>query len=199
MLKNPSFEAYESSLSIETIDLQNICNLSTDFIPKYWLLTTGSCATILTSNRNLARDERSFLLIKGSVKQEIRGLQLGGLYRVEFFTSQLTGSEALVSYMEGFVSFGKFKHVFLMYSKAYRHDEREMDLSRETVSWQRHTFYFSGKEATLDFDFGAIRSNMGIYLDHISIRHVKKNYNNSVCSCRIYSSVGLHTRSVEFY
>ena len=85
VLKNPSFETYESSLAIETIDLQNICNLSTDFIPKYWLLTTGSWATILISNRNLARDGRSFLFVKGSVKQEIRGLQLGGLYRVDFF------------------------------------------------------------------------------------------------------------------
>ena len=33
VLKNPSFE---TTLSIETIDLQNICNLSTDFIPKFW-------------------------------------------------------------------------------------------------------------------------------------------------------------------
>ena len=180
VLKNPSFETYKSSLSIETIDLQNICNLSTDFIPKFWFLSTGSCATILTSNRNLARDGRSFLFIIGSVKQEIRGLQLGGLYRVDFFSSQLTRSEALVSNREGFVSFGKFNHILLMYSKAYRHDEREMDLSRETVSWQRHTFYFSAKESILDFEIVAIRANMGIYLDHISIRHVEKMSNNSV-------------------
>ena len=67
-----------------------------------------------------------------------------------------------------------------MYSKAYRHDEREMDLSRETVSWQRHTFYFSAKESILDFEIGAIGANMGIYLDDISIRHVEKMSNNSV-------------------
>ena len=70
--------------------------------------------------------------------------------------------------------------VFLTYSKAYRHNERETDLSRETVSWQRHTFYFSAKEARLDFEIGAIGANMGIYLDHISIRHVEKMSHNSV-------------------
>ena len=43
-----------------------------------------------------------------------------------------------------------------MYSKEYRQDERETDLNRETVSWQRHTFYFSAKEARLDFEIGAI-------------------------------------------
>ena len=141
--KNPSFETYERSLSIETIDLQNICNLSTDFIPKFWFLTTGSWSTILTSNRNLARDGRSFLFIRGNVKQEIVGLQLGGLYCVEFFSSQFTGSEALVSNREWFVSFGKIKHVHRKKTHISVFAEMRLSATFQWLKWAEWQAHFS--------------------------------------------------------
>ena len=179
VLKNPSFETYESSLSLDTIDLHNICALSMDFIPKFWFLSTGSCATILTSNRNLARDGGSFLFIKGSVKQEIDGLKLGGLYRVDFFSSQVPVRTASVSNKEGFVSFGKSKHLFLLYSKAYRHDDHKTSLSREIVSWHRHTFYLTATEMRSSIEIGSTDANTGILLDQISVRHVEKSLKNN--------------------
>ena len=179
VLKNPSFETYESSLSLDTIDLHNICALSTDFIPKFWFLSTGSCATILTSNRNLARDGGSFLFIKGSVKQEIDGLKLGGLYRVDFFSSQVPVRTASVSNKEGFVSFGKSKHLFLLYCKAYRHDDHKTSLSREIVSWHRHTFYLTATEMRSSIEIGSTDANTGILLDQISVRHVEKSLKNN--------------------
>ena len=178
-MKNPSFESYQNFLSVEDLDFQNICDLTTDYIPGFWSITAGSCTTVLSSRKNLARDGRSFLFIKGSIKQELDRLIFGGLYRVDFFSSHVPMKGALVSNKEGFISIGKSKHLFLLYSKAYRHDDHESSSSRDIISWHKHTFYFTVTDVKSVFEIGSMDAKTGIFIDEISIRHVERIHNNT--------------------
>lgn len=117
LLKNPSIEIHQSSLPINDTNLYDICSVTPDFIPDDWSLTSRSCAIVVSSIKNLARDGRSFLFIRGSVQQEIEGLKLGGLYQVNLYSSQIPLTVATASNKEGFLSVWKSKHVFLLYSK----------------------------------------------------------------------------------
>ncbi|XP_078321865.1 uncharacterized protein LOC111103999 isoform X3 [Crassostrea virginica] len=178
-LQNPSFELYQNFLSVEDVDFQDICNLTTDYIPASWSITSGSCTTVVSSRKNLARDGRSFLFIRGSIKQEMDRLTLGGLYRLDFFSSHVPAKGASVSNKEGFISIGKSKHLFLLYSKAYRHDDHVTSSSRDIISWHRHTFYFTVTDAKSDFEIGSMDEKTGLFIDEISIRHVERIHNNS--------------------
>nr|XP_034332757.1 uncharacterized protein LOC105327902 isoform X2 [Crassostrea gigas] len=181
LLKNPSFELYERSISMDNIDVHTLCNLSPDFIPDQWSLTTGSCAVVILSYKNLAIDGKAFLFIKGSVKQDVDRLKIGELYRVTFFSSQISIETALVSNKECFISFGHSKHVFLLYSKPYRHDEHSSSSSssREIVSWHRHTFYFMAKNEKAVLEIGSTDVKTGLYLDHFSLQHIERIRNSS--------------------
>ena len=118
ILQNPSFESYQNVLSVEDVDLLDICNLTTDYIPASWSITSGSCTTVVSSKKNLARDGRSFLFIRGSIKQEMDRLTMGAHYRLDFYSSHVPAKGASISSKEGFISIGKYKHLFLLYSKA---------------------------------------------------------------------------------
>ncbi|XP_052707847.1 uncharacterized protein LOC128183063 isoform X2 [Crassostrea angulata] len=179
LLKNPSFELHQSSLPINDTSLYDICSLTPDFFPDHWSLTSGSCVTAVSSMMNLARDGRSFLFIRGSVKQEIKGIKLGGLYRVYFYSSHPPVMAAFVSNKEGFISVSESKHVFLLYSKAYRHDEHKLSYTREIVSWQKHTFYFKATQENMILEIGSADSKTGLFLDYLSLQNVERIRNNS--------------------
>lgn len=179
LLKNPSFELHQSSLPINDTSLYDICSLTPDFFPDHWSLTSGSCATAVSSIKNLARDGRSFLFIRGTVKQEIKGVKLGGLYRIYFYSSHPPVMAAFVSNKEGFISVAESKHVFLLYSKAYRNDEHKLSLTREIVSWQKHTFYFKATQEKMILEIGSADSKTGLFLDYLSLQNVERIRNNS--------------------
>ena len=98
---------------------------------------------------------------------------------MDFFSSHVQFKGASVSSKEGFISIGKSKHLFLLYSKAYRHDDHESSSSRDIISWHRHTFYFTVTDAKSDFEIGSMDEKTGIFIDEISIRHVERIHNNS--------------------
>ncbi|XP_056015772.1 uncharacterized protein LOC125675332 [Ostrea edulis] len=182
LLLNPSFEMSNKSLSVENVEITNICTLSDNFIPDHWVLTAQSCASVLSALKNLARDGKAFLFVRGSVKQVINGLKTGELYRLNLFSSHLSGRVASIANKEGFVSIGKMKHVFLLYSKAYRNDEHGLSSSREIVSWHRHTFYFTATDVTTVLEIGSADVKTGLFVDHVAFEHVEKNKNDSIDS-----------------
>ncbi|XP_062606252.1 uncharacterized protein LOC134268062, partial [Saccostrea cucullata] len=192
LLQNPSFELSRKSLQIENVDGQNICLLSNDYVPDFWNLTHGSCSTIVSSLKNLASDGKSFLFVRGSLTQVINGLKIGELYQVNFFTSHLPLQSSTVANKEGFVNIGKKKHVFLLYSKAYRHDDHGVSKSRERVSWHKHTFYFTATNTETVLELGSTDTKTGLFIDHVTLQHVERNTNITLQTFVLAHVVYLH-------
>ncbi|XP_065943774.1 uncharacterized protein [Magallana gigas] len=178
LAENPSFEDSIKTLSMDNINKTNICSLVSDFHPEKWNLATGSCAAVVSSAKNMARNGRSFLFLKGSIKQIINNLIIGELYRVNFYTSHLMISASRLSNKEGFICIGKTKHVFLLYTKAYRHDEHGKSKTRELVSWHKHTFYFIARNISAELSVGSIDDKTGIFIDDLSLQMVERNQVN---------------------
>lgn len=192
VLKNPSFELSKRSLSLDNFSMYDMCTLSLDFIPYHWSRDPKSCAAVLSSLKNLAREGNSFLFIKGSLKQDIEGLKVGELYRVTLFSSHSMVNTAPVSNKEGFISVGNSKHVFLLYSRPYRLDEHNSSLSREIVSWHKHSFYFTATNGKTVLEIGSTEAKTGIFLDNLLFQHVEKIVNNSLAAHVSAQVVYLH-------
>ncbi|XP_078322971.1 uncharacterized protein LOC111122905 [Crassostrea virginica] len=173
---NPSFEDSIKSLPINKINKTNICSLEPDFYPGMWNLTAGSCAAVVFSARNMARNGGSFLFIKGSVFQLVDNLIVGELYRINFYTSHLLISASRLYNKEGFFSIGNIKHVFMLYTKAYRHDEHGKSETRELVSWHRHTFYFIAKSVSAVLAIGSVDEKTGLFIDDLSLEMVERDH-----------------------
>ena len=141
-----------------------------------WNLTAGSCAAVVFSARNMARNGGSFLFIKGSVFQLVDNLIVGELYRINFYTSHLLISASRLSNKEGFFSIGNIKHVFMLYTKAYRHDEHGKSETRELVSWHRHTFYFIAKSVSAVLAIGSVDEKTGLFIDDLSLEMVERDH-----------------------
>lgn len=178
LAENPSFEDSIKTLSMDNINKTNICSLISDFHPEKWNLATGSCAAVVSSAKNMARNGGSFFILKGSIKQIINNLIIGELYRVNFYTSHLMISASRLSNKEGFISIGKTKHVFLLYTKAYRHDEHGKSKTRELVSWHRHTFYFIARNISAELSVGSTGDKTGLFIDDLSLQMVERNQVN---------------------
>ncbi|XP_062576068.1 uncharacterized protein LOC134237945 [Saccostrea cucullata] len=188
LLLNPSFEISKKSLAFENIHDQNICTLGDDFVPDYWNLTHGSCATVVSSLKIFARDGKSFLFVRGSVKQVIYGLTIGEIYRVIFYTSHFPTQVETLANKEVFLNIGKKKQVFLLYSKVSRHDEQEVSATREIVSWQKHSFYFTAENENTDLEIGSTDIKTGLLIDNVtlqSVNRILKNSNDSHVSAHI--------------
>ncbi|XP_061176007.1 uncharacterized protein LOC133184958 [Saccostrea echinata] len=182
LLLNPSFEKSRNSLAIENINDQNICSLGNEFIPDYWNLTRGSCSAVVSSVKNFGRDGKSFLIVRGSVKQVINELKSGKLYRVDFFSSHLSMRVATIANKEGFVNIGKNKHVFLLYPRAYRHDDNDVSESREIVSWHKHSFFFKAENDNTIFEIGSTDIRTGLFIDQVTLQVVERTVNNNTDS-----------------
>jgi hypothetical protein len=188
-LNNPSFEAASSTLQYSAVNATDICTISVDYEPANWKLSSPGCVAVVSSNKNLARDGRSFLFVKGSLIQFIDGLVVGGLYRVTFFSSHLSISSSTQSNKEGFVQLGDKKHVFFIYTKAYRGDGNENSQVREAVSWHKHTFYFTALTTSTNFEIGSVDGKTGVFIDHITLEHVMRDKNNGTNGLHVQAHV----------
>ncbi|XP_062616047.1 uncharacterized protein LOC134277752 [Saccostrea cucullata] len=174
LAKNPSFEVSEKNISINDINQTNVCSLNIDYLPHNWTLTPSSCGVVVSTNKNLARNGKSFLYVRGSITQNISHLVSGELYRVNFFSSHLLIHVSKISSKEGFINIGKTKHVFMLYSKAYRQDEHGKSKKREIVSWHRHTFYFVAPDNWTVLEIGS-NDKTGLFLDDVALQRVERN------------------------
>nr|XP_022306198.1 uncharacterized protein LOC111112738 [Crassostrea virginica] len=147
------------------------------------------CVAVVSSNKNLARDGRSFLFVQGSVSQTLDGLLVGGLYRVSFFSSHLSVSSSTQSNKEGFVQLQDKKHVFLIYTKAYRGDGNDQSTVREEISWYKHTFYFVALKQTAEFVLGSVDDRTGIYVDNVVVELVMRDQSNGTSGCHVQAHV----------
>ncbi|XP_055997828.1 uncharacterized protein LOC125647098 [Ostrea edulis] len=189
ILSNPSFEIASNVLQSSAVNTTDICNITVDYQPNSWNLSYSGCVAVVSSGKNLARDGRSFLFIRGSVTQYLNGLVVGGLYRVSFFSSHLSISSSTQSNKEGFIQLGDKKHVFLIYTKAYRGDGNENSQVREEVSWHKHTFYFTAMKTSTNFEIGSVDDKTGIFVDHIAFEHVTRDKNNGTSGLQVQAHV----------
>ena len=189
ILTNPSFETSLNVVQSTDVNTTNICNVTVDSQPSGWNLSTGGCVAVVSSNKNLARDGRSFLFVQGSVSQTLDGLVVGGLYRVSFFSSHLSVSSSTQSNKEGFVQLQDKKHVFLIYTKAYRGDGNDQSTVREEVSWHKHTFYFVALKQTAEFVLGSVDDRTGIYVDNVVVEHVMRDQSNGTSGFHVQAHV----------
>ncbi|KAK3101031.1 hypothetical protein FSP39_000383, partial [Pinctada imbricata] len=188
LLQNPSFESVINYVSAQSINTTQICNLTSDFHPDFWMLTENSCGTVVDSTTNLALDGRKFLFIRDGLVQYLSGLMVGELYRLEFYTSHTLMSSSLIANKEGFVNFGGDRDVFLIYNKAYRKDGHGSS-SRPTVSWHKHTFYFEPRESEVNLTIGSVDDRTGIFIDHVTFEHVDR-YSEGGTQVQGFRSVG---------
>jgi hypothetical protein len=189
ILNNPSFETASSTLQYADVNATDICNITDNYQPTSWNLSTSGCVAVVYSSTNLARNGQSFIFIRGSVIQPLNGLVVGGLYRVSFFSSHLSISSSTQSNKEGFVQFGDKKHVFLIYTKAYRGDGNKNSKVREEVSWHKHTFYFTALTTSTNLEIGSVDDKTGIFVDHMTLEHVTRDKNNGTNGLHVQAHV----------
>ncbi|XP_033751510.1 LOW QUALITY PROTEIN: uncharacterized protein LOC117335547 [Pecten maximus] len=168
---NPSFEISGGhSIQWDQANITDICNVNSTLHPDIWMSAMDTCTAVVSSDTNLAKDGRSMVVLRGVLSQEITELEVGGLYRVTFVTSHLPSTESVIANKEGFVEFGN-RHVFLMYTKAYRYDDYGTD-TREKISWHLHTFYFVITSTTTILSLGSLDRGTGILIDDVQVHHV---------------------------
>ncbi|XP_060084880.1 uncharacterized protein LOC132564227 [Ylistrum balloti] len=168
---NPSFENSNGhSISWDNVNNTDICNVNSSHLPQQWTSTWDTCVAVVSSDTNLARDGRSMVIVRGALSQDISGLEVDGLYRVTFVTSHLPSVDSVIANKEGFVEFGD-RHVFLMYTKAYRLDDHHSD-TREIITWHHHTFYFVMSSTSATLRLGSLDRGTGILIDDIQVHHV---------------------------
>jgi hypothetical protein len=174
VVENPSFEnTGGSEIMWENITSMDICVVSNNYHPLSWVPTSSTCMTVVTSERNLAKDGSSFLFIRGSVHQELVRVMKGFLYKVSFFSSHLPITDSVLANKEGFVQLGDgTKHVFLIYTKTYRRDEHRTSYGREELSWHAHTFYFRATQNVANITIGSVDITTGIFVDNLSVQEV---------------------------
>ncbi|KAK3099944.1 hypothetical protein FSP39_012240 [Pinctada imbricata] len=189
LLINPSFETSDKVTMVDDLNGTNICTLTSEYKPNDWSLLGQSCVSTIASDKNLAREGRSFAYVRGSLSQTLNNLEIGKLYRVNFFSSHILISESIISNKEGFVKLGNKKHIFMLYTKAYRQDGH-VSSSRESISWHRHTFYFEATSQSSTLTIGSVDTATGIFLDHLTFELVEKSphsYNGEQVTSHVVS------------
>ncbi|XP_021356985.1 uncharacterized protein LOC110452658 [Mizuhopecten yessoensis] len=171
---NPSFEnSGGHSIPWDKVNSTDICNVNSTLLPDIWTSAWDTCVAVVSSDTNLAKDGRSMVIVRGMLSQDISGLEMKGLYRITFVTSHLPSVDSVIANKEGFVEFGN-RHVFLLYTKAYRLDDHGSD-TRETISWHLHTFYFEVTSTTMTLSLGSLDRGTGILIDDVQVHHVTRN------------------------
>lgn len=71
IVENPSFEnTGGSEIMWENVTSTDICVVSISYHPSSWVRTSLTCMAVVSSERNLVTDGRSFLFVRGSVHQQ---------------------------------------------------------------------------------------------------------------------------------
>ena len=170
---NTSFEnTGGDDVDFENVSSTDICMVSKSYHPLLWIPSEITCMAVVSSDINLAKDGRSFLFIRGNVHQELDQVRAGYLYKVSFFSSHLPITDSVGASKEGFVQVDDAKHVFLIYTKPYRHDGHGLGNSREKISWHAHTFYFKATNDHANITIGSMDMTTGIFLDDLSVQEV---------------------------
>jgi len=172
LANNPSFEI-SGGKEVSWNDLLSIdvCSLNISYHPLDWEWSWETCVSVLSSNINLAKTGKTMVIVRGSLKQEVDGLESGGFYRATFVTSHLPIKESVLANKEGFIEFCGERYVFLLYTKSYRHDDHG-DGTRQIISWHHHTFYFHASSTTETLILGSLDMKTGMLLDDVQIHKV---------------------------
>ncbi|CAG2247187.1 unnamed protein product [Mytilus edulis] len=170
---NTSFEnTGGEEVKYENVSSTDICMISKNFHPSSWTPSPLTCMAVVSSEFNLAKDGRSFLFIRGSVNQCIETFRAGYLYKISFFASHLPITDSVGANKEGFIQIDRVKHIFLIYTKPYRHDGHGLGDSRQNISWHAHTFFFKATNTHANITIGSTDKTTGIFLDNISVQEV---------------------------
>ena len=172
LLINPSFELTSGNVvSWDQLNGTDACSLDPTYSPSDWSVSSGSCAVTVSSDTNLARDGRMMLLLRGEVSQTISNIKIGGLYRIQFFTSHLPMFHSVYANKEGYVEFID-RHVFMVYTKGYRKDEHDSSTTRDVLTWHLHTYYFTAKTNEHILKLGELNKMTGLLVDGFELHHV---------------------------
>ncbi|XP_076085327.1 uncharacterized protein LOC143056126 [Mytilus galloprovincialis] len=170
---NTSFEnTGGEEVKFENVSSTDICMISKNFHPSSWTPSPLTCMAVVSSEFNLAKDGRSFLFIRGSANQCIETFRAGYLYKISFFSSHLPITDSVGANKEGFIQLDRVKHIFLIYTKPYRHDGHGLGDSRQNISWHAHTFFFKATNTHANITIGSTDKTTGIFLDNISVQEV---------------------------
>ena len=166
-VNNPSFEdTHGCFMNITEISSTNICGFDNCYHPVSW--SVEGCAIIIRSDVNAAYEGRSFIFLKGVIQQNVTQLNIGSIYRLSFVTAHLPIQEAMISNVEGSVSFGQQEHVFQMYTKSNQSD----------IVWHRHVFYTKLEHAISLIKFSSLDNHVGFLVDDIRIEEVEGKTGN---------------------
>ncbi|KAK3612504.1 hypothetical protein CHS0354_024474, partial [Potamilus streckersoni] len=165
IVQNPSFES--DSFGKDLIEIEQMTACETHTITG-WSATPGSCVWLATTSINHAQDGNSYLVVRGSVTQTIQGLEKDQKYRIVFYTSHLPFSSSVIANKEGFINVDGTRHVFLLYNKVQRYDNRQT--SHIIMIWHQHTFFFLARSSELTIEIGSTDRSTGITIDSVQIQ-----------------------------
>ncbi|KAK3612517.1 hypothetical protein CHS0354_024489 [Potamilus streckersoni] len=165
IVQNPSFEKDNFGRTCLEIEQMTVCDTHTI---TGWSATQGSCVWLATTNIHHAQDGNYFLVVRGSVTQTIQGLEKDQKYRVVFYTSHLPFSSSVIANKEGFINIDGTRHVFLLYNKVHRQDNRHT--FQTIMIWHQHTFFFQAQSPDITIEIGSTDRSTGIALDSVQVQ-----------------------------
>ncbi|KAL3873929.1 hypothetical protein ACJMK2_037006, partial [Sinanodonta woodiana] len=163
---NPSFENFNDSTALKDVETHKTCSGN---IIQNWFYNPNSCAYIISSNDSLASDGDSFVIIKGSILQDIINISVGTSYRFMFYTSHLPFEGNDIISNEGYIKFGSDYRVFLLYNRPQTSSSDKMN---DMFSWHKHTFYFTGHHEESFLEIGNYAGSAGFALDDLHMQAV---------------------------
>ena len=170
---NTSFEnTGGDDIKFVNVSSTDICTASDIYHPLSWTPSDITCTAVVSSDVNLAKHGRSYLLIRGSLYQQLEQVRAGNIYKVSFFSSHLPITDSVGANKEGFVQLDDVKHVFLIYTKPCRHDGHGQGSSRQKISWHAHTFYFKATNDHANITIGSMDMTTEILFDDLSVQEV---------------------------
>ncbi|VDI63397.1 Hypothetical predicted protein, partial [Mytilus galloprovincialis] len=165
LAENPSFEDTDGGVPIDWDNITNINVCNSIARVSGWNSSIGSCMSVLKSDKNLAIDGRSFVLVEGQISQTLSNLKAGHLFRVTFVTAHPPILGAVLANKEGYVEIGDKRHVFMVYTKQDKHGS-----SSKELNWHHHTFYFRASTFEATISIGSMTGHTGILFDDLKVQ-----------------------------
>ncbi|KAK3589056.1 hypothetical protein CHS0354_008706 [Potamilus streckersoni] len=166
LVLNPSFESFDDSTAMRDVETHKTCSGN---IIQNWFYNLSSCAYIISSNDSLANDGDSFVIIKGSILQDIVNISVGTSYRFIFYTSHLPFEGTDIISNEGYIKFGNYHRVFLLYNRPQTSSSGRMN---DMFPWHKHTFYFTGHQEKSYLEIGSYAGSAGFALNDLHMQAV---------------------------
>ncbi|XP_070573544.1 uncharacterized protein [Ptychodera flava] len=164
-IENPSLEEIEETdngvnVTVKCTDVRSQC------LPRNWLIE-GS-GHVLTSVETSAQSGNAFLILHGSVSQNI-GTVEGDKYKLSFYASHTLQSTTPLLSQEGYVEIPGMHRVFHLLKRSGNHDDEGF------LEWFEHVYYFTAESTSTAIKIGSLGDRNAIALDNVNVQQLTQS------------------------